>query len=799
MKTPAALFLQFLLLLGVSVAEESAESYWAYQPVQKVSIPSIDHPFVSNPIDAFILAGLREAGIEPVEFATDQELRRRLSYDLTGLPPEQTDEEWARLVDRYLASPRFGEKFASHWLDLVRYAETNGFERDSAKPEIWRYRDYVIKAFNENKRYDRFIIEQIAGDQLPDKSLDSCLATGFLTLMQRDDEPADRPQAHADVISDMLDVTGEAFMATTMGCAKCHDHKVDPITQADYFGMRSFFAGVKQDLLKQANQTWIDPALVKKRKEESDANLARIQELWKEVDVAKLDSFLKKADKPRQVALNPTRRIGMPSEQGWSLPSYDAAKGGFAKSNKWTRDKPVVIRAEFGLQAIPDRYLVYLSGALNKLELYLNGALVHEGVVDQVHGMYFIPLPVAELTTGKNVLGIVARGNRGPDKIQVTLDPTHNLDVNHFAGMHPAVVSRIFGDDFGKRMTRLQMKKKELDRPVAGVRYMGVHENDSISNPKIHERGSVHALGDEVPVGFPKALDPSAARPKRSRLELAKWIASSSHPTTARVWANRLWQYCFGKGLVESANEFGQLGTGVSNQALLDWLAGELVRSGWDTKHLVRLMVTSSTYRLSSHGLNDKDPSNRLHWKFNSRRLSAEEIWDTYLVLTKQMKFDLGGPWVRPKMPDAVLATSSRPHHVWPPSPGDTGNRRAVYIHVKRSIKLPILSNFDAPERDFSCPSRFATTVPTQALTMLNSERMNEFSDRFAARLQGSLEEKTRQAFRLATSREITDGELHEIMTLAKDLKEKHGVEDKDLMSRICLLILNLNETLYLD
>ena len=237
----------------------------------------------------------------------------------------------------------------------------------------------------------------------------------------------------------------------------------------------------------------------------------------------------------------------------------------------------------------------------------------------------------------------------------------------------------------------------------------------------------------------------------------------------------------------------------MSNQALLDWLAGELVRSGWDTKHLVRLMVTSSTYRLSSHGLNDKDPTNRLHWKFNSRRLSAEEIWDTYLVLTKQMKFDLGGPWVRPKMPDAVLATSSRPHHVWPPSPGDTGNRRAVYIHVKRSIKLPILSNFDAPERDFSCPSRFATTVPTQALTMLNSERMNEFSDRFAARLQGSLEEKTRQAFRLATSREITDGELHEIMTLAKDLKEKHGVEDKDLMSRICLLILNLNETLYLD
>lgn len=773
--------------------------YWAYEAPRSVTPPKIEDPFVRTPIDAFIMAGLRKAGIEPVEMATEQELRRRLSYDLTGLPPEGGKEEWSKMVDRYLDSPRFGEKFATHWLDLVRYAETNGFERDSEKPEIWRYRDYVIKSFNENKPYDRFIIEQLAGDQLPDKSLDSCLATGFLTLMQRDDEPADRPQAHADVISDMLDVTGEAFMATTMGCAKCHDHKVDPITQADYFAMRSFFAGIKEDQLKRSNQTWVDPEVVKKREEERREQQARIEDLWKEVDPKKLDPLLKKVDNPLEVALNPTRRIGRPSDQGWSLPSFDVAAGGFAKSDKWPRDKDVVIRAEFGLQEIPQSYLVYLKGSLDKLELSLNGALVHEGVVDQVDGSYFIPLPVAELTTGKNVLGMVARGRRGPVEMKVTLDPVRDLDANQFARMHPAIVSRIYGEEFGSRMDQLQKRKKDLDRPVEGIRYLGVHEKESIPAPKIHERGSVHALGDEVPVAFPKVLDSSGASPARTRLELAKWIASPKHPTTARVWANRLWQYCFGKGLVESANEFGQLGTGVSNQALLDWLALELVRSGWDTKHLIRLMVTSSTYRLSSRGVNDKDPTNRLHWRFNPRRLSAEEIWDTYLILNGQMKFDLGGPWVRPKMPDAVLATSSRPRNVWPPSPGDSGNRRAVYIHVKRSIKLPILSNFDAPERDFSCPSRFATTVPTQALTMLNSERMNEFSDRFAARLQGSLEEKTKQAFRLATSREISDGELHEIMTLAADLKEKFGVGDQDLMPRICLLILNLNETLYLD
>ncbi len=799
MKTLTAVFLQFVFLFGVSLAEKPVGDHWAYRPAQKVSIPEVDHPFVINPIDAFVLKRLREEGLEPVVAGDERQLRRRLSYDLIGLPPQSEESDWAKLVDQCLDSPRFGEKFASHWLDLVRYAETNGFERDSEKPEIWRYRDYVIKAFNENKPYDRFLMEQLAGDQLPDKTLDSCLATGFLTLMQRDDEPADRPQAHADVISDMVDVTGEAFLGTTMGCAKCHDHKVDPISQADYFAMRSFFAGIREDLFKQANHTWVDPEVVRQREDMRREHSSRIAGLWEEVDRSKLEPFLKKAASPREVALDSKRRIDLPSEPGWSLPSFDAVAGGFVSSEPWSRDKPVVIRAEFGLQEIPSRFLVYLRGSLDQLELYLNGAPVHQGVVEQVGGSYFIPLPVAELTTGKNVLGVVAKGRRDPIQLKVTLDPLQDLGADQFAAMHPAVLNRLYGDDFGARMSQLQQKRKELERPLEGVPYLGVHEVESIPAPVIHRRGSVHSPGDEVPVAFPKVLDRSGGSPERSRLELAKWIVSPNHPTTARVWANRLWQYCFGKGLVESANEFGKLGTGVSNQDLLDWLAGELVRSGWDTKHLIRLMVNSSTYRLSSHGVNEKDPTNRLHWRANPRRLTAEEIWDTYLILTGQLKFDLGGPPVRPKMPAAVLATSSRPHHVWPPSPGDSGNRRAVYIHVKRSIKLPLLANFDSPERDFSCPSRFATTVPTQALTMLNSERMNEFSDLFAARLQGSLEQKTREAFHLATSREITDGELYEIMQLARDLREKHEVGEDELISRICLLILNLNETLYLD
>ncbi|MFT6178809.1 MAG: hypothetical protein ACJAQT_003281 [Akkermansiaceae bacterium] len=796
-------FFPFLTALALSsliaAAQKSDGPYWAYRAVQNIPVPERTDPFVKNPIDAFILAGLREKGLTPNKRATDSQLQRRLSYDLTGLPPQASSLRWPALVAQHLASPRFGEKFASHWLDLVRYGETNGFERDSEKPEIWRYRDYVIQSFNDNKPYDRFLVEQLAGDQLPDRTLATSIATGFMTLMQRDDEPADRPQAQADTISDIVDVTSEAFMGATLGCAKCHDHKGDPLSQADYFSMRSFFGAIKQDHFKSSNHVWIDPSVVQDREKQKRANQQTLQTLWKTIDTSALDPLLKKSPQPAPIETNWLRTPRIPANPGWSLPSFDAPAVGFKTSDKWPRDKPLTLRSEFGLTEIPSQFLVYLKADLQHLEIFLNGTRVHEGITEKVHGEYFIPLPLDQLTTGKNVIGIIAKSQRRQIQVRVTRAPLHDLSPDQLALIHPGLVSKIYGDHFGSKMKPLQDARRDLERPLAGIPYHGVHEDQNVAAPRIHKRGSVHALGDEVPIAFPVVLDPKKATPPRTRLALAKWITHPDHPLTARVWVNRLWQYCFGHGLVESANDFGTLGTSVTNQDLLDWLAAELVRSNWDTKHMLRLILTSSTYQLSSTGLSNEDPTNKLHWKHSSRRLTAEEIWDSYLVLTKQMKFDLGGPPVRPKMPDAVLATSSQPGNVWRPSPGDSSNRRAVYIHAKRSIKLPILANFDSPERDLSCPSRFATTVPTQALTMLNSERMNEFSDHFAARLQGTLDEKITQAFHLATSRKITQGELHELTTLAQDLQETHQVPEDQLIPRLCLLILNLNETIYLD
>lgn len=801
----------FAFLCGTSSAKETSEPYWAYQPVQNVSVPTIEDPFVANPIDAFILAGLREEGLSPNPPAPRKHLLRRLSYDLTGLPPEDMEGEWSEVIDRLLDSPRYGEKMASHWLDLVRYAETNGFERDSDKPEIWRYRDYVIKSFNTDKPYNRFLLEQLAGDQLPDKTLDSVVATGYMALMQRDDEPADRPQAYADTVSDIVDVTSEAFMGVTMACSKCHDHKGDPVTQANYFSMMSFFDGISQDLFKNANHTWIDLEYVAMREKDLIATTAEIESLWNSVEVAKLEPLLKKTPGAQPYPSEWKRSYRVPGNPGWSLPSYDTSR--FTAEGEWPRDRPLVLRADFGLQDIPNQILVYAEGEVDFLQIYLNGSMVYEGVPQQIDGKYLVPLSTNPLTTGRNSLGLVAKSSRETDRdldVSISLEPLADLTPIQLTTVFPEKVAAVLGEPFVEKMSALVAKKTELSRPIEGVRYMGVAEEKSVPAPAIHERGSVHAQGKPVPIDFPEVLNPghldvpdfSDGKTEGRRLAFAEWVVDPTNPLTARVYVNRLWQYCFGYGLVETANDFGVFGTGITNQALLDWLAGEFVRSGWSTKHMLRLMLNSSTYQLSSSGDNDAlnaDSENKLHWRYNSRRLSAEEIWDSYLVLTKRLNLEMGGPPIRPKMPRAILETSSTPDRVWVETKGEAANRRAVYIQAKRSIKLPLLAAFDSPERDISCPSRYATTVPTQALTMLNSEHMNELATAFATQLEGTLEEQIKTAFSLATHREIKESELQEIVHLADDLRTQYQVPEDQLMPRLCLLILNLNETIHLD
>ena len=394
------------------------------------------------------------------------------------------------------------------------------------------------------------------------------------------------------------------------------------------------------------------------------------------------------------------------------------------------------------------------------------------------------------------------------------------MTIDDLVTLNPNLIGDVYGRTFQNRIVPLVATKKErFAKP--GNRYFSVDEHLNAKLGRIHIRGSVHAEGDEVPMVLPTVftagaiingpnLEAQKVQYKKTkttgrRLAVAQWLSNKKNPLTARVMVNRLWQHCFGIGLVPSANDFGLLGESVSNQALLDWLAVEFMDSGWDIKHILRLMMTSSTYQMSVQANAEAlaiDPNNRLHWRHNARRLTAEEIWDTLLLVQGKLNHELGGESVLPKMPEAVLAGSSRPDIAWPETVGDTANRRAVYIAVKRSIQLPLLASFDAPQRDATCPTRFATTVPTQALTMLNSERVNTAAKEFAAdlvSLHKDLDTQITAAFKRALGRLPTIQEKQSLLELSDELNSIYNVSLSNLLERICLILLNLNETIYLD
>ena len=877
-KTPVRHLCLWLLAMVMSVpcsiaaekTDKPSKKYWAYQKPQKPAVPKVAGNTSANPIDAFVAAGLQAKSITPNPAAKPRQLLRRLSYDLTGLPPTPAQydtflntvaaddiaaDHWQHTVDQFLASPHYGEKLASLWLDTVRYAETNGYERDSIKPQIWRYRDYVIDSFNQDLPYDRFLTEQLAGDEIPQPTYASSVATGFLALMLRDDEPADRPQAHADMISDIIDVTGEAFLGMTLNCAKCHDHKGDPILQADYYSMRAFFEQIQDSTLKNIKAHFKDPSSKARSEATIKSAEAEIAKLWTSVDKNKLNTLATPAadSSHQQKAIIPFAYDGFhvswqvsykkPSDPGWSLPSFSGQGfkesglplrhgnpgpefGGAAKP--WDpKQHTLYLRKDFGLTTIPERFVVYTRGTAERITVLINGNTIYSGTAHTAGKLRYYPFKKSDmthLTTGKNTLGLIVHSPKPHKYLNLAVFPHlfHPVSPELYAEHFPDELITLYGQDFIHKISTQKQAITSARNQIThkGVPYMTQLENRVVPKSYIHRRGSVHAPGDDVFPGVPLVLaeSPEAARipitgdyQKTSshgrRLTLARWITSKDNPLTARVMVNRLWQHCFGIGLVPSANDFGVFGEGVSDQALLDWLAVEFMESGWSVKHMLRLMLTSETYRRSSlpnESSAQLDPLNRLNWKQNPRRLTAEEIRDTFLSLSRELRLQKPSqPFIRPKMPEAVLATSSKPKEVWPATKGPEANCRSVYIHVKRSIQLPMLSAFDAPQRDISCPTRFATTVPTQTLTMLNSGFVNQRAAIFATELEkqypAQASQQLNHGFQLATGRAATEEELTELRKLQQDLISEYKLTPSTSLARICLLFLNLNETLYLD
>jgi len=847
---------------GKFVTEEDFE-YWAYKPVSRPEVPS--QAAGQHPVDAFLGKRMAEQKVPANDRADRQTLIRRAYYDLIGLPPSpeaveafiadsRSDEiVWQELIEDLLDRPQYGEKWARHWLDLVRYAETNGFERDNPKPHIWRYRDYVIQAFNEDKPYDEFIIEQLAGDEIENPTAASLAATGYHRLMQWDDEPADGKQHVYDVLADNVATTSELFLASTLGCARCHDHKADPFSQADFYSFMAFFHGITPYKTEGTLTHWAPEADREKfelerqrRLRDTSAELAAVEtelEEW-----LKANDQLKTGAGPRITTFIDDARGNSPTWEfttskptpdwhtvGFRNKAWTKGKGGFGNpdtpgsivNSEW-KTSDIWMRTSFPLKVLPESLALEIHHD-EDVEVYLNGNLIHEA---KGHLKDYTVIDLGKdalyaLQTGKNVVAVHCHQSKGGQYIDLALRTSAkkagNLNQALKVGGRQLVadIKESTGKDLVQIRKDLQDKLIQIRKDTIGMPINTVTEYSREPEPMhIHVRGSAHAPGDVVGPAFPGVLEASfepapatipdsykAQGTSGRRLALAKWIASKDNPLTARVMVNRLWQHHFGRGIVPSTSDFGTLGEDPTHPVLLDWLAAEFMKQDWSIKQMHRLLMTSEAYQRSSApsevALNI-DPTNLLFWRYNMRRLTAEEIRDSVLAISGNLNLKMGGPEVYPPLPEAVMATSSRPGKGWPTTKGDDAFRRSIYVHVKRSLRVPVLVDHDQADTDNACAVRFTTTVPSQALGMLNGEFSNKQAKHFAERIQqeggDSRESQVRYGLREALQQEPTDAQIAECLHLLNRLETEAGVtQEAELLERFALMTLNLNEFIYLD
>ena len=824
---------------------QNDSDYWAYRPLERPQVPSVhSSEWVKNPIDAFILSKLERQGFNPAEPVSKLSLIRRVYYDLTGLPPSPeaveafvnnaSPDAYEILIDELLKSQRYGEKWGRHWLDLVRYAETNGYERDSDKPYVWRYRDYVIEAFNKDKPYDEFLKEQLAGDELDSVTPEKIIATGYHRLGVWDDEPADRKLARYDYLDDIVSTTGQVMLGMTIGCARCHDHKIDPISTKDYYSILSFFhdivphnRGTLVDIGTPEQQAERDRLLTDKRiaEEKFKDQLFSIQEKIK-IEIAKIHPDPIDPD----TVVSPIRELTyrfyrstseqFPNDFDVLAPSAE----GRLFSNLFSlapasRKKNIGLVFEGTLQVPSDAIYTFHIKLKGECRLILNGLkaadLIGERNVEIAlkQGDSSICLEYFNKDLDNPQLDVMWTG---PNFKNLPLSTKATLNFDKLLKTHTELFNanaplKALVDKYNE----VKKRRDERRRQRVPYEHHALAISESGKTPThILRRGNPHLIGREVKPAFPAVLNsvtveipplPKGVKSSGKRRVFAEWVASAENPLTARVMVNRIWQHHFGRGIVRTTNDFGQFGTTPTHPELLDWLASEFIASGWRVKVMHKLIMTSNTYLMSSQNNTryiQQDPNNNLFWRFNMRRLSAEEIRDSVLRISGKLNLKMGGPSVFPEIPKEVLATSSRPGAVWGKSSPDEANRRSIYVKVKRSLLVPILNQFDQANTDSTCPVRFSTTVPTQSLTMLNGKFINDQAIALAnrIRLEGgeSTAERVQFGLRLVLCREPAPAEIQKALTFIQEL-QREDVSSEVALERFALLALNLNEFIFLD
>ena len=657
-----------------SINIEEGRKFWSFQPLATTGAPPTrNQDWAKHDLDRFVLSGLEANGLTLPAPADRATLIRRMTLDLAGLPPTPSeidafvndpaaeDVALAKVVDRLLASPQFGERWGRHWLDIVRYAESVGRTRNYPFPYAWRYRDYVIKSFNEDKPYDRFVTEQLAGDLLPSNSREEKnelhVATGFLALGSQDLNENDRNQYLMDVVDEQIDVTGRALMALTTGCARCHDHKFDPIPTADYYALAGVFRS--SDMLN---------GFTNKR----GGNSARSNpEL-----LVKLDTGGAKGEVAKKR-----------NEE-----AEDAGEQRDRESNLKKRIRLAQKKVEGLVQELKAANEAARSKAKNQAKLK------------------------SRASAGR---ALIARKSGAPDE----LDPEARREVQREIGATRAQIKELSGQ-LAKLKQKTKGKGKGAIPNYDGPLAMGVREANQPKNCRINIRGEASNLGSEVPRGFLQVisidgLEKNIPQNASGRRELAQWITSPKNPLTARVMVNRIWHHLFGRGIVRTVDNFGETGERPTHPALLDHLASRFIENKWSVKKTIREIVLSSTYRMSSaHDEQNyaKDPGNNHYWRMNVRRLEVEAIRDAMLAAGGNLDLEpQNGSEVANMKAGAVIASNNTRGLA-----GYKSNKRSVYLPVIRNNIPEVMENFDFAEPSSVTGRRDVTTVSTQALFMMN-------------------------------------------------------------------------------
>ncbi len=885
-----------ILAAGGARADEprrAGPDWWSLQPVKRPRPPVVnDGVWGRNPIDAFVLAALEKQRLRPAAAADRATLVRRATLDLTGLPPTPAEidafvndaapDAYERLIDRLLASPRYGERWGRHWLDVVRFGESQGFERDKPRDNAWRYRDYVIAAFNADKPYDRFVKEQIAGDILNPAAAEGAIATGFLVCGPWDEVGATqqgavmRRRAREEELEDMISAVGQTFLGLTLNCARCHNHKFDPIPARDYYRVKAALEGVRP-----GDRPVPTPEAIKER-ERRMARLAGWQKELAAIEKAGRDKVLREKGRPSgddvpspiarwtfqgdgrdvvgnlhgtlhggaavvngrlrldgkgaYLATEPiARAITEKTLEAWvSLSSLDQRGGGVLSLE--TKDGQVFDAIAFG-EREPRKWiagseffrrtrdlaapaetakpgeLIHLAatyGADSRIAVYRNGVAYDDAYIPTGTGGALRTYAASE---ARVLIGLRHTGaGNGFLSGEVAEARLYGraLSAAEVAASFRAGPTGVAPAELLKALTPEQRERRErliadLAResvalaalPPPALSYAVVPAKPEPTF--VLRRGDVESPGEQVTAGGLSAIkSPSAdfglstdAPEGERRRKLAGWIAHPENPLTARVMVNRLWQYHFGHGIVASPSDFGFNGERPSHPELLDWLADELVRSGWSVKHVQRLIMLSATYRQAARpnaAAAAVDADNRLLWRYPSRRLEAEAVRDAMLSLSGRLNTRMGGPSFRPF---TVTVFNSTFYTLTDETTPET-RRRTVYRMGVNSAKDPLLETLDCPDPSVKAPRRAVTTTPLQALGLMNSafvrRQAKGFAERVAREAGDDPTARVVLAYRLVFGRAPTDAEKERAVGHVRE----NGIES------LCWVLLNASEFLYL-